>query len=413
MDNLMKILHTSDWHLGRKLYGKKRYDEFSSFLNWLINLIEEEKIDALLIAGDIFDTTIPTNKAQELYYEFLYRVSNSCCRHIVVTSGNHDSPTFLNAPKALLKALNVYVVGHVTQNLEDEIITLYHEAKAEAIICAVPYLRDKDLRTVESGETIHDKDAKLIQGIKDHYDATVALAEKKRDECEKNIPIIAMGHLFAAGGKTTDGDGVRELYVGSLAHVSGSIFPSSIDYLALGHLHIPQRVGKINHMRYCGSPIAMGFNEAKQDKKVIIVTFDDNVSSTIQEISVPCFQPLAHVSGSLDDIRAKLEQLKQEESNAWLEIEYTGADIVSNLRGIIDEILIDSKMEALKVRNGNIVDQVMMSAQEDENLDDLKPLDIFNRYLDACNTPEEQRDELIAAHNEIIQSIYDEDHNAQ
>ena len=153
----MKILHTSDWHLGRSLYGRKRYDEFSAFLDWLTQTIENEGIDALLVAGDVFDTSTPSNRAQELYYRFLCRVSTSCCRHVVVIAGNHDSPSFLNAPKELLRALNVYVVGSMTDPLEDEVIVLHKDEQPEAIVCAVPYLRDKDIRTVEPGETIDDK----------------------------------------------------------------------------------------------------------------------------------------------------------------------------------------------------------------------------------------------------------------
>ena len=120
----MKILHTSDWHLGRSLYGRKRYKEFSAFLDWLAQTIEDENVDALLVAGDVFDTSTPSNRAQELYYRFLCRVAASSCRHVVVVAGNHDSPSFLNAPKELLRALNVYVVGAVTESLEDEVIVL-------------------------------------------------------------------------------------------------------------------------------------------------------------------------------------------------------------------------------------------------------------------------------------------------
>ena len=112
----MKILHTSDWHIGRSLYGRKRYDEFSAFLDWLAEFIQAESVDALLVSGDVFDTSTPSNRAQELYYRFLCKVSASCCRHIVVIAGNHDSPSFLNAPKELLRALNVYVVGSITEN---------------------------------------------------------------------------------------------------------------------------------------------------------------------------------------------------------------------------------------------------------------------------------------------------------
>ncbi|PJA65769.1 MAG: exonuclease sbcCD subunit D, partial [Piscirickettsiaceae bacterium CG_4_9_14_3_um_filter_43_564] len=232
----MKILHTSDWHLGRSLYGRKRYEEFSSFLDWLAQTIEDEKVDALLVAGDVFDTSTPSNRAQELYYRFLCRVAASCCRHVVVIAGNHDSPSFLNAPKELLRALNVYVVGSMTEALEDEVFVLRAEDNPEAIVCAVPYLRDKDIRTVEPGETIDDKNAKLVEGLKNHYADVCGIAEQKRAEFKSTghdgIPIVAMGHLFTAGGKTVDGDGVRELYVGSLAHVGEEVFPSSIDYLA-------------------------------------------------------------------------------------------------------------------------------------------------------------------------------------
>jgi exonuclease SbcD len=178
----MRILHTSDWHLGRSLYGRKRYEEFSSFLDWLAQTIEDEKVDALLIAGDVFDTSTPSNRAQELYYRFLCRVATSCCRHVVVVAGNHDSPSFLNAPKELLRALNVYVVGSMTEALEDEVFVLHADDKPEAIVCAVPYLRDKDIRTVEPGETIDDKNAKLVEGLKNHYADVCAIAEQKRAE---------------------------------------------------------------------------------------------------------------------------------------------------------------------------------------------------------------------------------------
>ncbi|MEN6421610.1 MAG: exonuclease subunit SbcD, partial [Smithella sp.] len=118
----MKLLHTSDWHIGRALYGRKRYEEFDAFLNWLADLIEQENIDVLLVAGDVFDSITPSNRAQELYYCFLCRVAGSAKRHVVITAGNHDSPTFLNAPKGLLKFLNIHVVGYATKLPEDEVI---------------------------------------------------------------------------------------------------------------------------------------------------------------------------------------------------------------------------------------------------------------------------------------------------
>ena len=115
----MKILHTADWHIGRALYGRKRYDECEAFLNWLICTLKKENIEVLLVAGDIFDNAAPSNRAQELYYRFLRQVADSPCRHVIIIAGNHDSPSFLNAPKELLKALHVHVVGCISENPED------------------------------------------------------------------------------------------------------------------------------------------------------------------------------------------------------------------------------------------------------------------------------------------------------
>jgi exonuclease SbcD len=412
----MKILHTSDWHLGRSLYGRKRYEEFAAFLDWLAQTIENENVEALLVAGDVFDTSTPSNRAQELYYRFLCRVSTSCCRHIVVIAGNHDSPSFLNAPKELLRALNVHVVGSMTNALEDEVIVLRKGDKPEAIVCAVPYLRDKDIRTVEPGETIDDKNAKLVDGLKKHYADLCGIAERKRAEFKSagcnDIPIIAMGHLFTAGGKTVDGDGVRELYVGSLAHVGKEVFPSSIDYLALGHLHVSQTVGDAEHMRYSGSPIPMGYGEANQEKKVVLIEFN-GTAPDIRECPVPRFQQLVRIAGSLELICSRLEELKKEGSSAWLEIEYTGADLIGNLRERLDEALGDSPMEIRRIKNKRVMDRAMNAITEDEVLDDLDPGDVFARCLDASDTPDEDREELTVSYNEIINSLREEDVNAE
>ncbi len=412
----MKILHTADWHLGRALYGRKRYEEFSAFLDWLAQTIEDKKVDTLLVAGDVFDTSTPSNRAQELYYRFLCRVAASCCRHVVVIGGNHDSPTFLNAPKELLRALNIYVIGSMTEALDDEVLVLSTDGKPETIVCAVPYLRDKDIRTIEPGETIDDKNAKLIQGLKKHYADVCSIAEQKQAEFRNAgynaIPIIAMGHLFTAGGKTVDGDGVRELYVGSLAHVTAEVFPSTIDYLALGHLHVSQVVGCAEHMRYCGSPIPMGYGEATHEKKVVLIEFN-STTPNIQELPVPCFQELVRIVGSLDDIHAKLEELKKEESSAWLEIEYTGSDIIGNLREMFDEAIANSAMEIRRIKNRRVIDRVINIVAEDETLDDLDTGDVFTRCLDAFEVPDEDCEELTVSYNEIIKSLHEQDVNAE
>ena len=133
----MNILHTSDWHLGRMLYGRKRYQEFAAFLDWLLELVEQQSVDVLIVAGDIFDTTTPSNKAQSLYYRFLARLSHSCCRHVVVVGGNHDSPSFLEAPKALLQFLDIHIIGAAQEQPEDEVLLLRDaQDQLELIVCA-------------------------------------------------------------------------------------------------------------------------------------------------------------------------------------------------------------------------------------------------------------------------------------
>jgi exonuclease SbcD len=412
----MKILHTSDWHLGRSLYGRKRYAEFSAFLNWLADTIESENIDALLVSGDIFDTTTPGNRAQELYYKFLHRVATSCCRHTIIIAGNHDSPTFLNAPREILKAFNIHIVGAMNENPADEVIVLYKAEQPEAIICAVPYLRDRDIRTVTPGETIDDKNAKLISGLKDHYAAVCDIAEQKQTEFRQSgfpvVPIVAMGHLFTSGGKTVDGDGVRDLYVGSLAHIGADTFPPSVNYVALGHLHVPQQVGGSHHIRYSGSPIPMGYGEAKQEKRVILVEFADTTPD-IREITVPCFQQLVRISGSLEDIHSKLDELKASGSQAWVEIEYTGSSIVTNLKEVLDDALAGSQIEVSRTRNRRLIERVINTIDEHETLDDLDENDVFERCLDAFEVLLEERGELKASYDEIIRNLHEKDLHAE
>ncbi len=401
----MRILHTSDWHLGRSLYGRKRYDEFSAFLDWLAETIDQEQTDALLVAGDIFDTSAPSNQAQALYYQFLCRVAASTCRHVVVIGGNHDSPTFLNAPKELLRTLDVHVIGAATDHLNDEVILLRDsQNNPEALVCAVPYLRDRDIRMVEAGESIEDKERKLVAGIRNHYAKVVELAEQQRRSLAIDIPIIAMGHLFTAGGKTTDGDGVRELYVGSLAHVSAGIFPDGIDYLALGHLHVAQKVYGSEFKRYSGSPIPMGFGEARQEKSICKINFTQRVA-TVTLIKVPLFQHLERIHGNWQKISARILELTALKSQAWLEIIYDDSELVGNLRKNLDHAIANSPMEILRIKNNRIIDRILNRSHAAETLDELNPDDVFDRCLDSHEVPSEQRVELRKAYKTIANEL--------
>ena len=414
----MKLLHTSDWHIGRSLYGRKRYGEFEAFLTWLAETIQQNEIDALLVAGDIFDTSTPSNRAQELYYRFLCRVAASTCRHVVVVAGNHDSPSFLNAPRELLKALDVHVIGNASDIPADEVLMLCNERSIpELIVCAVPYLRDRDIRVAEAGESVEDKERKLTDGIRNHYAAVAALAEQKRDKLRTDIPIVGMGHLFTAGGQTVDGDGVRELYVGSIAHVTAGIFPASFNYLALGHLHVPQKVNGSETMRYSGSPLPMGFGEAKQQKSICLVVFDKSegqrMEAVVQLIDAPVFQQLERVQGDWNDISSRILELSATGSEGWLEVIYDGEQVIGDLRDRLEAAIIGTEMEILRVKNNRIIDRVLRRIDAEETLDDLNEDDVFERCLVAHDVPEDQRPELLRAYKETLSSLYDDDLQAE
>ncbi len=220
---------------------------------------------------------------------------------MIIVAGNHDSASFLEAPKQLLKAFNIHIIGSMTDTPTDEVITLSDKAgQPELIVMAVPYLRDRDVRTVGHGERLDDKERKLAQGIKAHYaqiaDIAIAQQAQLQAKYKRSIPIVATGHLFTVGGQTMEGDGVRDLYVGSLGSIGAEIFHPQIDYVALGHLHIPQAVGGQPHIRYAGSPIAMGFGESRQQKQVHLLRFDANPDLLSQPLQALTIQKKSLVS---------------------------------------------------------------------------------------------------------------------
>jgi len=404
----MKVIHTSDWHIGRTL-GRKRYEESEAFLDWLAGRIESAGVDLLIVAGDVFDNSTPGNTAPQIYYRFLCRVAAAPKRHIVVIAGNHDSPSLLNAPRELLKCLNVHVVGYAIDPPADEVIVLdgsHHDPGL--IVCAVPYLRDRDIRIAVAGESTQDKERKLIEGIRRHYRLVCEAAGRKRDLLKRQVPIIATGHLFAAGGRTGDGDGVRELYIGALAQVGADLFPACIDYLALGHLHIPQKVGGSPVIRYCGSPLPLGFGEEDQRKCVILVEFS-GTAPLVTEIPVPRFRELKTLKGDWQAIAGGIHALKAAGSRAGLEIIYEGEEIAGDLRERLDEAVADSAMEILRVKNNRVIALALGGTGTEESLDDLDVTEVFGRCLDAHAVPKDQRPDLLAAYREAVVSFNEAD----
>ena len=259
----MKILHTSDWHLGHRLLDQSQLEEQTLFLEWLLEHITANGIDVLLISGDVFDVGVPAANAQKLYYDFLIRLHQSCCREVIITGGNHDAPSTLNAPKELLNALSIHVVGKAVDPISDEVFRLTVDNE-ELIVAAVPYLRDQDIRRAVAAETAEEIVNRYKTALINHFHDVARFCEQMK---ETNTTVIAMGHLFAVGGRTSESE--QSIYVGNLGDIGAEDFPAVFSYVALGHLHRSQCVGGKEHIRYSGSPYMLSFSEVGQDKKII------------------------------------------------------------------------------------------------------------------------------------------------
>jgi exonuclease SbcD len=401
----MKLLHTSDWHLGRMLYTKKeRSEEHGKFLQWLLRILKENAVDVLLIAGDIFDSTAPGNASLKMYYDFLPKVQDCGCSHVVVVGGNHDSPGLLDAPKAILSALNVKVVGKACENPEDEVLVLTGKAEEPlAIVCAVPFLRERDISKYTEGETGSDRSRRIAERIRKHYEAVAQIAKnRKLDEPCRDIPLIATGHLSIAGGKTLADDGVREIYIGNIECVGSDIFSPDFDYVALGHYHIPSVIS--DSARYCGSPIPMGFGEAGRQKSVILVEFE-NGRKNIAEIPIPCFQKLESITGNKAFISDRLNRLKAAGEPVWTEIIYDGKEIFADFAAWVAQQVAHTKIEVLKTQNKQYLDKVLTQQDAVKPLEELNEYDVFDKLLEGRDFPEEQKMELKDLYRDIINRI--------
>ncbi len=394
----MKILHTSDWHIGHTLYAKKRYDEHEQFLQWLKGTICERGIDALIVAGDVFDNGAPGGQAQRLYYDFLTSLLGTCCQTVVVVAGNHDSPTLLEAPSGVLERLNIHTVG-LAGEPERHVIPLREQNGTVGALCiAVPYLRKSELvRLEDDGES---SDEKIVRATAQFYQDVVRAALNMRENYG-DVPIVATGHLFAAGALRSEGDGVRELYVGTLGQVGADIFPTDIDYVALGHIHGAQRVAGRNNIRYCGAPLAMSFGETAQ-KRLLEVDFSGGMA--VNEIEVPAFARLVAVRGGREEILSELAALANE--NVWVEVTYTGTDACPHLAADVNDAVKGGHAQVLSIRATGAAGQ-SISAGETETLETLSVQDVFLRCLESAQLSGEQRETLIGGFNELVAGLED------
>src|SRR5260370_11724077 len=295
----MRILHTSDWHLGQYFLGHSRQAEHQKLIAWLVEQTRLHAVDSVLIAGDIFDTGAPLSYARELYYTLILALRDAGVG-LTLLAGNHDSVAVLEESRNLLAAVNTVVIASVRDDPNEQVRVLNtREGKPGAIVCAIPFIRPRDVLQSIAGQSARDKQQSLQDAIHAHYQALFALAEEKRVELGAHLPIIATGHLTTVGASASES--VREIYVGALEAFPTAAFPAA-DYIALGHIHRPQKVGGFEHIRYSGSPIALSFDEARQQKEMLLVDVSSDGLEGVMVLEVPCFQPLLSVRGSLKEL---------------------------------------------------------------------------------------------------------------
>ena len=401
----MRILHSSDWHLGQHFMGKTRQAEHQAFCTWLIEQVRAHAVDAVLIAGDIFDTGAPPSYAREQYNRFIVELRATGCE-LVVLGGNHDSVAMLGESKTLLAQLGTRVIPGVCEQLDEQLLVLHRrDGSPGAILCGIPFIRPRDVLQSQAGQSAQDKQQSLQQAIQQHYQDLYALAEAKRAELGGDLPIIASGHLTTVGASASDS--VREIYVGSLEAFPTSAFPPAA-YIALGHIHRPQKVGGLEHIRYCGSPIALSFDEARQQKEVLLVELDGSGLRSIQPLPVPRFQPLLSLRGSLKELETAIQEAAKQgsaEQPVWLEVLVGTDDYLSDLQLRIAALCEGQPVEVLRIRRerGNAV--AGLQGQARETLDELSVEDVFAQRLSSESLSEAEQARLLGLYQQVVSEL--------
>jgi len=398
----MKILHSADWHIGKKLYREDLQVDHTCFFHWLVNYIKTNEVAVLLLSGDVFDQANPSAEARKQYYEVLVALTKVNCQ-VIITGGNHDSPAVLNAPRTLLQAMQITVVGGMPADILDCLIPINNiQGKPACVVAAIPYLRDADLR--QAGAGIEERVDAIRQGIAHVF----AKAAEGCAEKYPNIPAIAMGHLFAHGVSTSDSE--REVQVGNLAGFEARQFPEYFSYIALGHIHKPQVVAEQERIQYSGSPIPLSFSEREDHKQLILIDITDG-KTVIQTVPVPQFRKLWRIKGSLNQLQQTLTDFSGTETELPVLVELLMVEEQFNPEKIVlleDFIQRFSHPQLLIIKHRvEFVNQLQGAHQLYENtrLDELNPSDVFSKRLETEELDARQQENLTKAFATILEEI--------
>ncbi|WP_324028949.1 exonuclease subunit SbcD [Pantoea sp. JZ2] len=369
----MRIIHTADWHLGQFFYNKSRAAEHQAFLDWLLARIEEHQVDALIVAGDLFDTGTPPSYAREMFNRFVVALQPSGCQ-LVVLAGNHDSVATLNESRELLACLNTRVIT-TPQDGDDVLMLTTRQGEPGALLCAIPYLRPRDIVRSQAGQSGRDKQRSLLEAITAHYQRSFAAAQA----LNLALPIVATGHLTALG--VSKSDSVRDIYIGTLDAFPASAFPPA-DYIALGHIHRAQRVADSDHIRYSGSPIPLSFDELGSEKSVFLLDFSPT-GLAVTPLTIPLFQPMQVLKGSLAQITRQLSQFSAPDGTkpVWLDIEVTTQEYLSDLQRQVEALTASLPVDVLLLRRSREQRQHSLAQLDKETLSELNVEEVFARRL--------------------------------
>lgn len=399
---MTRIFHTADWHLGARLVDQERSQEHGHFFEWFFDLIQQRNPDVLIVAGDIFDNASPSQAALSQYYNFLARLVAAAQTQVLILGGNHDSPQTLHAPRQLLKSLRVHVVGSAPTEPEEAVLTF-----GDVTICAVPYLRERDVRKALPGQSFAEITTQIREGVRGHYRRLLQLAREKGD----SRPILTTGHLTLSGA--TLGSGEREIHLGNLSSVGVDCF-DGFGYVALGHVHRAQAIGGLPHIRYCGPPVPLNFGEAECAGEVVQIDCDASGVQAIEAIEVPRFRQLRRVSSSTLGLAPTLTGIRRVESElpTWFEITLTDGYNDPGAAQSVRAISQDLHLSVLKV----VTPRPEQTDPDDSLLEgralaDLHPRDVFlealrRRSIDPAST---EASELLASFEELLSHMHERD----
>lgn len=404
---MIRLLHTADWHLGHTLHDQPRIYEHERFLAWLLEVLEAEAVDALVVAGDVFETSNPSAQAQRRWYEFLALVRRRCPElQVVVIGGNHDSAARLEAPTPLLAAFGMHMVGGASHGKEGPpldrlLVPLRAGGEVRAWLCAVPFLRPADLPAVP-----HDDP--FVAGVAAFYEVVVQAARERR---RSGQAIVAAGHLYVSGSRPSELS-ERRILAGHQHALPAEIFPPDLAYVALGHLHQAQTVAGREGVRYSGSPIPLSMAEADYAHQVLLVDLNGEQLESVRPMRVPRTVELLRVPmegpAPLEPVLEMLERLEVDPPSqgappALLEVRVQLERPRPDLRERIERAIEGKAVRLVKITREHLGDgRSLAEAEPRRALADLDFDEVFRRCW-ARRHPDEPPTDILAAYHEVVE----------